>query len=205
MKVNYNQLTLVSFLNIKESNQCDLAPSLICISMPLAFLFFMIFSYTTCETTPDLIFYIISITFEQSEVLASVYQPYLYLPRPVSRRHPMDIGRRAKQFAPFAALRGLDETVRQQEILYEPRKILSEEKQNELDMKLRILAYGMKIQATYFQKSWKNPLIGQYHTLSGTVEFFDPSVHLRIDDTEIQIQDICDLTGDVFETIEISC
>ena len=38
-----------------------------------------------------------------------------------------------------------------------------------------------------------------------TVEFFDPSVHLRIDNTEIQIQDICDLTGDVFETIEISC
>ena len=38
-----------------------------------------------------------------------------------------------------------------------------------------------------------------------TIEFFDPSVHLRIDDTEIQIQDICDLTGDVFETIEISC
>ena len=93
----------------------------------------------------------------------------------------------------------------QQEIIYEPKRDLSEEKKNELDMKLRILAYGMKIQATYFQKSWKNPLIGQYHTLSGTVEFFDPSVHLRIDDTEIQIQDICDLTGDVFETIEISC
>ena len=138
-------------------------------------------------------------------MLASAYQPYLYLPRPVSRRHPMDIGRRAKQFAPFAALRGLDETVRQQEILYEPRKILSEEKQNELDMKLNILTCDRKIQVTYFQKSWKNPLIGQYHTLSGTVEFFDPSVHLRIDDTEIQIQDICDLTGDVFETIEISC
>ena len=99
----------------------------------------------------------------------------------------MDVGRRAKQFAPVAALRGLDETIRQQEILYEPKRDLSEEKKNELDMKLRILAYGMKIQATYFQKSWK-----------------DPSVHLRIDDTEIQIQDICDLTGDVFETIEIS-
>ena len=110
----------------------------------------------------------------------------------------MDVGRRAKQFAPFAALRGLDETIRQQEIIYEPKRDLSEEKKNELDMKLRI-------QATYFQKSWKNPSVGQYHTLSGTVEFFDPSVHLRIDDTEIQIQDICDLTGDVFETIEISC
>ena len=80
-----------------------------------------------------------------------------------------------------------------------------EEKKNELDMKLRILTYGMKIQATYFQKSWKDPSVGQYHTLSGTIEFFDPSIHLRIDDTEIQIQDICDLTGDVFETIEISC
>ena len=101
----------------------------------------------------------------------------------------MDVGRRAKQFAPFAALRGLDETIRQQEIIYEPKRDLSEEKKNELDMKLRILTYGMKIQATYFQKFWKDPSVGQYHTLSGTIEFFDPSVHLRIDDTEIQIQD----------------
>jgi len=142
---------------------------------------------------------------EQSEVLASVYQPYLYLPRPVSRRHPMDIGRRAKQFAPFAALRGLDETVRQQEILYEPRKILSEEKQNELDMKLNILTCDRKIQVTYFVRSQKNPLIGQYHTIMGTVKFFDSSSYLRIDDTEIPIQDLCDLTGDVFEEIELPC
>ena len=55
----------------------------------------------------------------------------------------MDVGRRAKQFAPFAALRGLDETIRQQEIIYEPKRDLSEEKKNELDMKLRILAYGI--------------------------------------------------------------
>ena len=34
----------------------------------------------------------------------------------------MDVGRRAKQFAPFAALSGLDETIRQQEIIYEPKK-----------------------------------------------------------------------------------
>ena len=61
-------------------------------------------------------------------MLASAYQPYLYLSRPVSRRHPMDVGRRAKQFAPFAALRGLDETIRQQEIIYEPKRDLSEEK-----------------------------------------------------------------------------
>ena len=43
-------------------------------------------------------------------------------------------------------------------------------------------------------------------SLAETSEFgIVRSVHLRINDTEIQIQDICDLTGDVFETIEISC
>ena len=77
----------------------------------------------------------------------------------------MDVGRRAKQFAPFAALRGLDETIRQQEIIYEPKRDLSEEKKNELDMKLRILAYGMKIQATYFQKPiWDQVLLNGMYT-----------------------------------------
>ena len=82
----------------------------------------------------------------------------------------MDVGRRAKQFAPFAALRGLDETIRQQEIIYEPKRDLSEEKKNELDMKLRILTYGMKIQATYFQSPgrsirWSVPYIIWNHRI----------------------------------------
>lgn len=58
----------------------------------------------------------------------------------------MDVGHRAKQFAPFAALRGLEKTLQKQEIIYEFQKDLSEEKKNELDMKLRILEYGMKIE-----------------------------------------------------------
>ena len=45
-----------------------------------------------------------------------------------SRRHPMDVGRRAKQFAPFAALKGFEDAVREKEIIYEPRRILSEER-----------------------------------------------------------------------------
>lgn len=138
-------------------------------------------------------------------MLASAYRQYLYLPRPVSRRHPMDVGRRAKQFAPFAALRGLDETIRQQEIIYEPRKELSDDQKQELDMKLRMLSYGMRIQATYFVKKQESQMIGQYHTITGKVEFFDPAVYLRIDDTEISIKDICHLSGDVFEKLELPC
>ena len=45
-------------------------------------------------------------------MLAKAYQKYLYIPRPVSKRYPMDVQHRAKQFAPFAALRGFEEIVR---------------------------------------------------------------------------------------------
>ena len=110
------------------------------------------------------------------------YDDIINLKRPVSKHPKMSLYQRSAQFAPFAALRGLDETVRQQEILYEPRKILSEEKQNELDMKLNILTCDRKIQVTYFVRSQKNPLIGQYHTIMGNVKFFDSSSYLRIDD-----------------------
>ena len=117
----------------------------------------------------------------------------------------MDVGHRAKQFAPFAALRGLEKTLQKQEIIYEFQKDLSEEKKNELDMKLRILEYGMKIQVTFFARTRKDKTLGQYHTGTGSVEFFDPSIYLRVDDTEIQIQDICDLSGEVFEALELPC
>ena len=69
-------------------------------------------------------------------------------------------------------------------------------------MKLNILTCDRKIQVTYFVRSQKNPLIGQYHTIMGTVKFFDSSSYLRIDDTEIPIQDLCDLAGEEYEEIE---
>ena len=48
----------------------------------------------------------------------------------------MDVGRWLCS-APLShgTSRGLDETIRQQEIIYEPKRDLSEEKKNELDMK----------------------------------------------------------------------
>ena len=135
-------------------------------------------------------------------MLAKAYQKYLYIPRPVSKRYPMDVQHRAKQFAPFAALRGFEEIVRKQEILYEQRKVLSEEQKCGLDRKLQMVSVGMQIQATYFKESREMKPAGQYHTICGTVEFFDPSIHLRIDDT---IPDLCELSGDIFEELELPC
>ena len=138
-------------------------------------------------------------------MLAKAYQKYLYIPRPVSKRYPMDVQHRAKQFAPFAALRGFEEIVRKQEILYEQRKVLSEEQKCGLDRKLQMVSVGMQIQATYFKESREMKPAGQHHTICGTVEFFDPSIHLRIDDTIILIPDLCELSGDIFEELELPC
>ena len=41
--------------------------------------------------------------------------------------------------------------------------------------------------------------------MKGDVAFFDPSVGLRIGDTEIEIRDICEMSGDVFEVLEMPC
>ena len=43
------------------------------------------------------------------------YNDILHKSRPVSRRHPMLISHRAKQFAPFAALKGYEEAIRAQD------------------------------------------------------------------------------------------
>ena len=126
-------------------------------------------------------------------MLSDAYSDMIHLTRPVSKRHPMAVEHRAKQFAPFAALRGFEDTVREKEIVYESGKDLPEEKQCELDMKLRTIECGMEMQATFFVRNPKMPGKGQYHTVKGRVEFFDPPDNLRIDDTEIPIPDIVDL------------
>ena len=66
-------------------------------------------------------------------------------------------------------------------------------------MKLRMLKPGMEIQVEYFTGNPLLPGFGRYHTVKGDVAFFDPSVGLRIGDTEIEIRDICEMSGDVLK------
>ena len=138
-------------------------------------------------------------------MLASAYADMIYMQRPVSRRIRMDIGHRAKQFAPFAALKGFEECVRKKEIVYEKKKILPYEKANDIDRKLRFLTSGMRIQVTFFKESKEFPGKGQYHTIDGLVDFFNPSIYLRIGNTEINIMDIIDINVDIYENLEQTC
>lgn len=104
--------------------------------------------------------------------MTAAYRKIIHLPRPTSGRTPMAVERRAKQFAPFAALKGFEDAVREKEIIYEPRRILSEERKNELDMKLRMLKPGMEIQVEYFTGNPLLPGFGRYHTVKGGCCFF---------------------------------
>ncbi len=86
-----------------------------------------------------------------------------------SRTHPrMSRGKRAKIFAPFAALAGYGEAVAAKEIVYEPKKELAEEKKTKINQqlswieehtprsekeRLRTGAEGPQIQVTFFQQN----------------------------------------------------
>lgn len=57
-----------------------------------------------------------------------------------SIRHPrMDVQKRAKIFAPFAALRGFEDTVDSKRIIYTDKRELSSDEMDELDRRLQIL------------------------------------------------------------------
>ena len=46
------------------------------------------------------------------------YSDIMDMDKPISHHKPMDITHRAKIFAPFAALKGFEDCIRQKEILY---------------------------------------------------------------------------------------
>ena len=69
------------------------------------------------------------------------YDDIIGLERPVSLKHPpMPRPDRAKQFMPFAALRGFDDVIDDRGVLRERRRILSEDERETLDESLRLLA-----------------------------------------------------------------
>lgn len=119
-------------------------------------------------------------------------------------RHPhMDIGKRAKIFAPFDALRGFDEALDIRTVPYETRRELTEDEVAEIDLCLRALhrmICGTKkdgghlpsVSVTYFVPcsggdSDTRAYRGQYHTLTGVCRSVDAEITrtVRVDETQI--------------------
>ena len=65
-------------------------------------------------------------------------------------RAPMPASRRAKQFAPFDALKGLKEAIARKERIPTPKRILAEDAVQELNKRLSSLKKGNIVTVVYY-------------------------------------------------------
>lgn len=82
-------------------------------------------------------------TGEEEETIRK-YGDIINLPHPTSKTHPrMPAASRAAQFAPFAALTGLDDELAETSRYTEERRTLDENRREELDLKLQELQLAL--------------------------------------------------------------
>ncbi len=102
-------------------------------------------------------------------------------------REKMPREERAKQFMPFAALKGYPDALRKKERAVVSRRELSEEYAGELDRKLRQMRKNDIVTAVYFKR-------GEYLKVTGMVTGIDRTARiLRIVNTKIPFGDLYDL------------
>jgi hypothetical protein len=95
--------------------------------------------------------------------------------------------KRAAQFLPFQAVKGLDEALLAKEKIKVPKIELSDEMAEELNKKMHNIKKGSIITCVYFNKD-------EYLKVTGMVARFDEiSRILQIVNTKIKFEDILDL------------
>lgn len=97
---------------------------------------------------------------------------------------------RAKQFMPFAALKGYPEALRKKEKIVVPKMELSEEYKEELDRKLRQVRKNDMITVVYYHQE-------EYLKLSGMVSRIDKTARiLKIVNTKVDFDDLYNINFD---------
>jgi hypothetical protein len=129
-----------------------------------------------------------------------------------SVKHPkMNLGKRAKIFAPFDALRGFNEAISSKTVAYEPKRELSREAEKSLNRSLEAL-HGLTfnsrmarqnritVTVTFFvpctdPNSFAFGFCGQYHSITGICQRVDPDVAqtIRVADQVIAFGDIWEI------------
>lgn len=127
------------------------------------------------------------------------YDDIINLPHHVSKKHPrMSLEARSAQFAPFAALTGYDEVIRETARLTNKRIDINEEIKAILDEKLLIIKAQIKskpsITVTYFVPDSKKDG-GKYVSISGKVIKIDEyKQHIILENKiEIPISEIIEI------------
>ena len=99
----------------------------------------------------------------------------------------MPVEQRAKQFMPFAALKGFEDEIRKREQTAQERKTLSPDRIEEINWKLESIAEDSNVSILYFRS-------GEYIQQNGFVSFNDSERKmLKVADREIEYEDICDI------------
>ena len=127
------------------------------------------------------------------------YEDIIHLPHHVSKKHPqMSTHDRAAQFAPFAALTGHEEAVKETARLTDTKIQLDEDEFALLDQKLQYLEAQTKpttIEITYFVPDERKEG-GKYVEMQGNMKRINHHERslLMQDDTVIPIEDILQIT-----------
>ena len=134
------------------------------------------------------------------------YDDILDLPHPTSKKHPrMSMYARAAQFAPFAALTGYGDAIKETARITDQQLELDENEKALLNEKLQLLRQHLpgkpKITITYFVPDTKKAG-GSYQTITGFVKKLQEYERRLImtDGTIIPIDAIIELYGDILRT-----
>ena len=136
------------------------------------------------------------------------YKDIINLPHKQSSKRPhMSLLDRAAQFAPFAALVGYDDAIKETGRLTDERIEMSEEKLAVLNARYQILVDHLgeepEVAITYFVPDiYKTG--GSYITTTGVVKKLDTYERLvtMVDGTRILMDDVLTLEGDIFSAAE---
>lgn len=137
-----------------------------------------------------------------------VYDDIINMKHHVSKKHPpMSLYARSAQFAPFAALTGYEDAVKETARETSEKIEIDDEIKNILDSKIQILIEQIRkkpeVNITYFLQDLKKDG-GKYVTICGIInkiDLYNQYIFLA-DKTEIPINDIIDISGEIFKIYE---
>ena len=135
------------------------------------------------------------------------YDDIINLPHHVSSKRPqMSLENRAAQFAPFSALTGYSDAIKETGRLTNKKIELDEEEKIILNTKLQILNENIKnkpeVTITCFIKD-KTKSGGIYKEITGIIKkinIYDQEILLE-DKTKILLNNIYDIKGEIFDTL----
>lgn len=135
------------------------------------------------------------------------YEDIVNLPYNKSKRHkPMSLHDRAAQFSPFAALTGYEAAVRETERVTEVKAEQSEDEQEYINEKLRVIEENIdlmpEVKLIYFKKDEKKQG-GEYVTFIGKIKKLDKykSVLITEECENIPFEYIRNIDGEIFDRL----